>query len=83
VLIREATNTNNIVFGFTRPWLDSMIYYTLSEHANQYTTDVVLNIFKGKLYLVDWSLNEVNRFMGKNMFVSGEIEVKMVHMVKF
>jgi hypothetical protein len=30
-----------------------------------------------------WSLNEVSRFMGKNMFVSGEIEVKMVHMVKF
>ena len=83
MLSREATNTNFIVFGFTQPSHDSMIYYTLSEHANQYTTDEVLNIFKGKLYLMGLSLNEVNRFMGKNMFVSGEIEVKMVHMVKF
>ena len=35
----EATNTNFIVLGFTRPGLEPTIYHTLGEHANHYTTD--------------------------------------------
>jgi hypothetical protein len=38
----EATNTN-IMFGATRPWLESTIYRTRGEHTNHYTTDAVLN----------------------------------------
>jgi len=37
----EATNTNFIVFGLTRPGLESTIYRTRGEHANHYTTDAV------------------------------------------
>ena len=37
----EATNTNFIVFGFTRPRLEPTIYRTRSEHDNQYATDAV------------------------------------------
>ena len=36
----EATNTN-FVFGLTRPGLETKIYRTCSEYANQYTTDAV------------------------------------------
>jgi hypothetical protein len=39
----EATNTNFIVFGLTRPGLEPMIYRTLGEHANHYTIDASLN----------------------------------------
>jgi hypothetical protein len=31
---REATNTNFIVFGLTRPGLEPTIYHTRGEHAN-------------------------------------------------
>jgi hypothetical protein len=41
VLSREATNTNFIVFGLTRSWLELTIYRTQGEHANHYTTDAV------------------------------------------
>jgi hypothetical protein len=41
VLSGEATNTNFIVFGLTRPGLESTIYHTRSEYANHYTTDAV------------------------------------------
>ena len=41
VLRREATNTNFIVFGSTRPRLEPMVYHTRGEHADHYTTDVV------------------------------------------
>jgi hypothetical protein len=37
----EATNTNFIVFGLTRPGLEPMIYHTRGEHANHYTTNAV------------------------------------------
>jgi hypothetical protein len=40
-LVGEATNTNFIVFGLTRPGLDPTIYHTRGEHANHYTTDAV------------------------------------------
>jgi hypothetical protein len=41
VLSGEATNTNFIVFGLTRPGIDPTIYRTRDEHANHYTTDAV------------------------------------------
>jgi hypothetical protein len=34
----EATNTDSIVFGFTRWGLEPMIYHTRGEHPNHYTT---------------------------------------------
>ena len=41
MLIREATNTNFIVFGLTWRGLEPKIHHTWGEHANHYTTDVV------------------------------------------
>ena len=41
MLSGEATNTNFIVFGLTRPGLELTIYRTWGEHANHYTTDAV------------------------------------------
>jgi hypothetical protein len=41
VLRGEATNTNFLVFGLTRPGLEPMIYHTRSEYANHYTNDAV------------------------------------------
>ena len=38
----EATNTNCIVFGLTRPGLEPTIYQTRGEHANHSITDAVL-----------------------------------------
>ena len=47
VLSGEATNTNFIVFGLTRP----TIYRTRGEHANQYATDAV-KYWKGIGYVL-------------------------------
>jgi hypothetical protein len=41
MLSREAANTNFIVVGLTRLGLESMIYCTQDEHADNYTTDAV------------------------------------------
>jgi len=41
VLSGAATNTNFVVFGLTRPELESTTYRTRGEHANHYTTDPV------------------------------------------
>jgi hypothetical protein len=38
----EATNTNFIVFGLTRSWLETTIYRTRSEHTNDYATNAVM-----------------------------------------
>jgi hypothetical protein len=35
----EATHTNVIVFGLTRPGFESTIYHTRGEHANHYAND--------------------------------------------
>ena len=43
MLSGEATNTNFIVFGLTRPGLKLTIYRTRDEHVNYYATDVVFN----------------------------------------
>jgi hypothetical protein len=42
-LLTEATNTNFIVFGLTRPGLEPTIYRTLCDHANHYATDAVIH----------------------------------------
>ena len=41
MLSGEATYTNCIVFGLTRPGLEPSVYCTRDEHAYHYTTDVV------------------------------------------
>jgi hypothetical protein len=41
MLSGEATNTNFIVFGLTRPGLEPTIYRIRGEHANDNATDVV------------------------------------------
>ena len=41
MLSEEATKTNFIVFGLTRPGLEPMIYRTRGKHPNHYTTDAV------------------------------------------
>jgi hypothetical protein len=55
VLSGDATNTNFIVFGLTRPGLEPTIYRTGCEHANHYATDAVIP-FKfgyGGCFIVD------------------------------
>jgi hypothetical protein len=44
MLSGEATNTNFIVFGLTRPELKPTIYCTRGEHANHYITDAVVEL---------------------------------------
>ena len=39
-------NTNFIVFGLTRPGFESTIYHTPGQHANHYTTDAVISLYK-------------------------------------
>jgi hypothetical protein len=41
VLSGDATNTNFIVFGLTRPEFEPTTYCTRGEHANYYVTDAV------------------------------------------
>ena len=41
MLSGEATNTNVIVFGLTRPGFESKIYRTRGENANHYATIAV------------------------------------------
>jgi cytochrome c oxidase subunit IV len=47
----EATNTNCIVFGLTRPGLEPTIYQTRGEHANH-----CLSIFFWTLYYISSDL---------------------------
>ena len=44
MLSGEATNTNFIVFGLTRPGLEPTIYYTRDEHTNHYATDAFTSV---------------------------------------
>ena len=61
MLSGEATNTNFTVFGLTRPGLEPTIYHTRGEHANHYTTDVVLNFwcFRKYVHVVVLLLREI------------------------
>jgi hypothetical protein len=59
----EAINTNFVVFGLTRPGLGPEIYSTRGEHANNYTTDAILNPhnhIKGQLGIMILSLISTN-----------------------
>jgi hypothetical protein len=56
LLSGEATNTNFIVFGLTRSGLEPMIYRTLGEHTNHYTTNAVQNELM-VLYLITTNYN--------------------------
>ena len=40
-LAEKQQNTNFIVFGLTRPGLETTIYRTRDKHANHYATDAV------------------------------------------
>ena len=51
MLSEEATHTNFIVFGLTRPVLEATIYRIRGEHANHYTTDA-LDFFRW-FWLID------------------------------
>jgi hypothetical protein len=46
VIIEETTKTNVIVYGLTRPGVQSTIYRTHCKHANHYTTDAAVIITK-------------------------------------
>jgi hypothetical protein len=46
LLSGEATKNYFIVFGLTRPGLESTIYRTRGEHANRYTTNAVPQDFE-------------------------------------
>jgi len=63
VLSGEATNTNFIVFGLTRPALEPAIYRTRDEHTNHYQariqagahpTRAPLKKKKKKVAWLDW-----------------------------
>ena len=51
VLFGEAANTNFIVFGSIRPFLDLKIYSIQGTHNNNYTTDVTVYAFVSTLTL--------------------------------
>ena len=42
MLSGEATNTNFIVFGSTRSWLEPTIYHTRDEHANPHKLNICI-----------------------------------------
>jgi hypothetical protein len=46
VLNGEATNTNFVAFGLTRPGLEPSLHCTLREHAHHYATDAVTDELK-------------------------------------
>jgi hypothetical protein len=58
VLSGEATHTNCIVFGLTRPGLQTTIYRTLGEHVNRYATD---DVVMGSLNFLFYVLNTIDR----------------------
>jgi len=69
VLGGEATHTNFIVYGLTRPGLEPTIYRTRGEHVYSYTTDAklytsILSAVKtglqSQLFLKGWCESEVD-----------------------
>jgi hypothetical protein len=54
----EATNTNVIVFGLTKPGLKQTIYRTRGEHGNHYATDAVKKTVRSD----DFNFYEVDHF---------------------
>jgi hypothetical protein len=76
MLSREATNTNYIVFGLTRPGCKLMIYHTRGQHANHYATDAgflksVYSI-KCKTHYKRSDGKDFNNLLGKFFFETGD-----------
>jgi hypothetical protein len=46
VLSGEATHTNFIVFGLTRPGLEPTTYRTRGEHSNHYVIDAMCKVWE-------------------------------------
>ena len=63
MLCEEATNTNFIVFGLTRPVLEPTIYRTRDEQANRYAIDVVLDDLVLFNKIVDMKYNVHDPFL--------------------
>ena len=55
MITEEATNTNVIVYGLTRPGVQSTIYRTHGEHAIHYATDMAVTITMHSLII--WKEN--------------------------
>jgi hypothetical protein len=51
VLSGEATDTNFIAFGLSRPGLEPTIDHTQVEHSNHYATEAAPEIFEKKRQL--------------------------------
>jgi hypothetical protein len=69
VLSGEATNTNVIVVGLTRPGLERTIYRTRGEHANNYTTDKV------SMKWIIWKERNVDKYQKKIATKSKSINI--------
>ena len=73
----EATNTNFIVFGLTRPGLPTTIYRILGDHVNRYATD---DAVMGSLNFLFYVLNTIDRKVQsvkvKNSLESSKSECK-------
>ena len=78
VLSGEATNTNFIIFGLTRPGLEPTIYRTRGEHANHYATDTVFGSFvrKREFYCVNKKCSL--EFLNKCLYISRSTNVSNV-----
>ena len=88
MLSREATNTNFIVFGFTRSGLEPTIYHARGEHTNRYTTDAVVSIWSLPLQddcstlLVTTKIASKIKLQyryGRNVFITNISKYKNIH----
>ena len=62
MLSGEATNTNFIVFGLTRPGLEPTIYCIRGEHDDYYATDAVDKSTKRKNELSEFCVFCDNKY---------------------
>jgi hypothetical protein len=69
VLSGEATDTNLIVIGLTRPGLDNTSYRIQDEHENYYTTETVLKLksYDKKSTILPISISRVTTFHLKSL----------------
>ena len=85
MLSGEATNTNFIVFGFTRQVLKPTIYRTRGEHANHYTTDAVdvkENLNLKKVFCVCMYLYSMGLFC-KMTLIDVDIDDRRYSLIKY
>jgi len=53
----ESRNTNLIVLGLTRTWLEHTIYRTRGEYTDHYTTEVVHSIrYLSHTFVLCWCI---------------------------